>query len=191
MQKVAVVISSRTEQYLNIAECIRTVLSEFEAYVRVFVVESSDDLWMIQPGDFDGAMICSGILAGNLPTWVVQWATLNADSLVQIPVALLAIHGADVWIDEAGLTKVFADRTGVHVELVGQTAGADAKPKPKPIHQWFLHRRIGSKDRGPELESAHVQTDWNRVKELASGIGMRIATSHVWHVYDLIVAEDQ
>ncbi len=173
MKRVAIVISSQYGQTLKIAECLRSVLEEFDEYVRLFIVTNESELSQVRLDQFDAFIVGGPVYVGSLPVPLQRWTKTHAEWLNEVPVGFftVSLNAADkrpeARSEDTRIINEFLEHTGLDPDLSASFIGAIHYRKYGFFEKWIL-RRISRTAGGPTDTSVnHELTNWNAVKSFA------------------------
>jgi menaquinone-dependent protoporphyrinogen oxidase len=173
MKRVAIIVSSQYGQTLKIAECLRSVLEEFDQCARLFLVNSDKEMSVIRLEEFDGVIVGGPVYLGSLPSVIQKWIRLHSEELNKIPVGFftVSLNAADrrpeARNDDIRVIKDFLEHTGLKPVLTSSLIGAIHYRQYGFFEKWILRRVYRSLGGPTDTKRNHELTDWNTVKSFA------------------------
>ena len=181
MKRVAIVVSSQYGQTLKIAECLRSVLEEFDQCVRLFLVNSDRDMTAIRLEEFDAVVVGGPVYVGSLPSVIQKWTRQHSDVLNTMPVGFftVSLYAADrrpeARNDDIRVIRDFLDHTGLRPVMTTSLIGAIHYRQYGLFEKWILRRVYRSIGGPTDTKRNHELTDWNTVKSFAHAFSNIVA----------------
>ncbi len=173
MKHVAIVVTSHYGQTVKIAECLRSVLEEFDQYVRLFVVQNESDLNLVRLEHFDAVIVGAPVYVGKFPLLLTDWAKSHREIICNMPSAFFSVslNAADkrpeARKEDSRLISEFVLLTGIKPFQTASMIGAVHYRKYGLVKRWLLKHVFRIAGCPTDTARNHELTDWSAVKDFA------------------------